>query len=64
MNILLARVLSPICLGGLSGLAQELISEFSDSLPGIDEAKGFMDILGLASTGYVHVHMYTGLYIN
>jgi arsenite-transporting ATPase len=33
--------------GGLSGLAQELMTEFADSLPGIDEAKGFMDILGL-----------------
>ena len=32
--------------GGLSGLAQELMTEFADSLPGIDEAKGFMDILG------------------
>ncbi|XP_064385932.1 ATPase GET3-like isoform X2 [Halichondria panicea] len=32
---------------GLSGLAKELLSDFADSLPGIDEAKSFMQVMGL-----------------
>ena len=32
---------------GLSGLAKELLSDFADSLPGIDEAKGFMQVMRL-----------------
>ena len=39
-----------ICLfsvAGLSGLAKELLSDFADSLPGIDEAKSFMQVMGL-----------------
>ena len=31
---------------GLSGLAKELLSDFADSLPGIDEAKSFMQVMG------------------
>ena len=31
--------------GGLSGLARELMTEFADSLPGIDEAKSFMQVM-------------------
>ena len=36
-----------VCLvvGGLSGVAKELMSEFADSLPGIDEAKSFMQVM-------------------
>ena len=30
---------------GLSGFAKELMSEFADSLPGIDEAKSFMQVM-------------------
>ena len=30
---------------GLSGIAKELVSEFADSLPGIDEAKSFMQVM-------------------
>ncbi len=30
---------------GLSGLAKELLSDFADSLPGIDEAKSFMQVM-------------------
>lgn len=33
-------------LAGLSGLAKELLSDFADSLPGIDEAKSFMQVMG------------------
>lgn len=32
---------------GLSGLAKELMTEFADSLPGIDEAKSFMQVMSL-----------------
>ena len=40
---------SVVCfpLAGLSGLAKELLSDFADSLPGIDEAKSFMQVMGL-----------------
>ena len=31
--------------GGLSGLAKELFTEFADSLPGIDEAKSFFQVM-------------------
>ena len=31
---------------GLSGLAKELLTDFADSLPGIDEAKSFMQVMG------------------
>ena len=31
--------------GGISGLARELMTEFADSLPGIDEAKSFMQVM-------------------
>ena len=34
-----------VCVGGLSGLAKELMTEFADSLPGIDEAKSFMQVM-------------------
>ncbi|KAL5486948.1 hypothetical protein EMCRGX_G019492 [Ephydatia muelleri] len=32
---------------GLSGLAKELFTEFADSLPGIDEAKSFFQVMAL-----------------
>lgn len=32
---------------GLTGLARELMTEFADSLPGIDEAKSFMQVMSL-----------------
>ena len=32
-------------LAGLSGLAKELFTEFADSLPGIDEAKSFFQVM-------------------
>lgn len=32
---------------GLSGLAKELLSDFADSLPGIDEAKSFIQVMTL-----------------
>ncbi len=31
---------------GLTGLARELVSDFADSLPGIDEAKSFIEVMG------------------
>ena len=34
-----------VCVGGLSGLAKELMTEFADSLPGIDEAKSFLQVM-------------------
>ena len=34
-----------VCIGGLSGLAKELLTEFADSLPGIDEAKSFLQVM-------------------
>ena len=34
-----------VCAGGLTGLAKELMTEFADSLPGIDEAKSFMQVM-------------------
>lgn len=43
---LLSLSFNPFHTGGLSGIAKELITEFSDSLPGIDEAKSFVEILG------------------
>jgi arsenite-transporting ATPase len=36
-----------VCVGGLSGLAKELMTEFADSLPGIDEAKSFLQVMSL-----------------
>ena len=35
----------PLTVAGLSGLAKELVTEFADSLPGIDEAKSFMQVM-------------------
>ena len=35
-----------VVLAGISGLAKELLTDFADSLPGIDEAKSFMQVMG------------------
>lgn len=35
-----------VMLAGISGLAKELLTDFADSLPGIDEAKSFMQVMG------------------
>ena len=37
---------------GLSGLAKELLTDFADSLPGIDEAKSFMQVMGYVVINY------------
>ena len=42
---LLALRLPSLISAGLSGLARELMTEFADSLPGIDEAKSFMQVM-------------------
>ena len=49
VHISLLSSSSYVCLfflAGLSGLAKELLSDFADSLPGIDEAKSFMQVMG------------------
>ena len=44
---------------GLSGLAKELLSDFADSLPGIDEAKSFMQVMGLVISTVQHTNTQT-----
>ena len=46
-SLLCSSVMFPYS-AGLSGLAKELLSDFADSLPGIDEAKSFMQVMGYA----------------
>lgn len=46
-------------LAGLSGLAKELLSDFADSLPGIDEAKSFMQVMGLVISTAHRKHKHT-----